>query len=90
MTEIASHLLSGAIVAGYAVVALLFLRSWRDTHDRLFAIFSGAFCLLGVQRLALSLSSHPAEERLHLYLIRLAAYLLILYAIVDKNRSEQA
>lgn len=80
--------LSGAAVMGYAVVALLFARYWRSTNDRLFAIFAGAFLLLAIQRLALSLYPEMREEQVVFYLVRLSAYLLILFAIIDKNRSE--
>ena len=80
-------LISGAIVMGYAVVGLFFLRFWRETHDRLFLIFAGAFWLLAVQRLALVVSRNLVEDDTGLYLVRLFAFLLILGAIVDKNRS---
>jgi hypothetical protein len=80
-------LVSGAIVMGYAVVGLFFLRFWRETRDRLFLIFAGAFWILGVQRLALVLSRGMVEDDTGLYLVRLFAFLLILGAIVDKNRS---
>jgi hypothetical protein len=80
--------LSGAMVMGYAVVALLFARFWRDTRDRLFAIFSAAFCLLAVQRLLLSLTAEARDEQVAFYLVCLLAYLLILWAIFDKNRAD--
>jgi hypothetical protein len=80
-------LVSGAITMGYAVAGLFFLRFWRETRDRLFLIFTGAFWLLGLQRLALAFSRDMVEEPTGLYLIRLFAFLLILGAIVDKNRS---
>jgi Family of unknown function (DUF5985) len=80
-------LISGAIVMGYAVAGLFFFRFWRQTHDRLFLIFAGAFWLLGVQRLALAFSRNMVEDDTGLYLVRLFAFLLILGAIVDKNRS---
>jgi hypothetical protein len=79
-------LVSGAIVAGYWIAGLYFLRFWRQTLDRLFLIFSLSFWLLGVQRLALALSSQPVEGRTGLYLLRLFAFVLIIAAIVDKNR----
>lgn len=80
-------LISGAIVMGYGVVGLFFLRFWRETRDRLFLIFAGAFWLLGGQRLALAFSHDMVEDDTGLYLVRLFAFLLILGAIVDKNRS---
>ena len=78
---------SGAIVMGYAVAGLFFLRFWRETGDRLFLIFSWAFWLLAVQRLALVLSREMIEDHTGLYLVRLFAFLLILWAIIDKNRA---
>lgn len=80
-------LVSGAIVMGYAVAGLFFLRFWRETRDRLFLIFAIAFWILGGQRLALTLSRGLVEDDTGLYLVRLFAFLLILGAIVDKNRS---
>ena len=79
-------LIPGAIVMGYAVAGLFFLRFWRQTRDRLFLIFAISFWLLGVQRLALALATEMAESHTGLYLVRLFAFLLILVAIVDKNR----
>ncbi|HEU4955206.1 MAG TPA: DUF5985 family protein, partial [Gemmatimonadales bacterium] len=60
---------------------------WRDTRDRLFLIFAVAFWIFGVQRLALTLSRDMVEDQTGLYLVRLFAFLLILAAIVDKNRT---
>ncbi len=82
-----SQLLSGAILMGYLVAGLFFLRFWRDTRDRLFLIFAIAFVILGGQRLALVLTREMLETQTGLYLIRLFAFLLILGAIVDKNRA---
>jgi hypothetical protein len=81
-----AHVISGAIVMGYAVVGLFFLRFWRETRDRLFLIFSVAFLILGIQRIALIFTRNMVESTTGLYLIRLFAFLLILVAIVDKNR----
>ena len=81
------QLVSGAIVMGYAVAALFFLRFWRETRDRLFLVFAAAFAVLGFQRLALAFSHDMVEDHTGLYLVRLFAFLLILGAIVDKNRS---
>lgn len=81
-----SAVVSGALVAGYAVAGLFFLRFWRETRDRLFGIFAVAFWLLAAQRLALALTEDPNGDQLLLYGIRLLAFVLILVAIVDKNR----
>jgi hypothetical protein len=81
-------LVSGAILMGYGVCALFFLRFWRQTHDRLFVVFALAFGLLALQRLALVLTEPLEEWRTGLYIARLLAFLLILGGIVDKNRAE--
>ena len=82
------ELLSGALAMGYLVAAIFFLRFWRQTRDRLFGIFAVAFLMLAGQRVALSFVD-PAgadESVTHLYVVRLAAFLCILGAIVDRNR----
>ncbi len=81
-----NQVVAGAILMGYAVAGLFFLRFWRDTRDRLFLIFAIAFWILGLQRVALALTRDMMETQTELYLIRLFAFLLILGAIVDKNR----
>jgi hypothetical protein len=78
--------LAGAIVAGFAAAGLFFLKFWRRTHDQLFLAFTGAFWLLGLGQALLTFSNVPLEERSWLYLLRLAAFVLILAAIWRKNR----
>lgn len=78
--------LSGAITAGFAVAGLFFLRFWKRTHDGLFIAFAVAFWLLGLVQALLALTEFPVEERSLFYLIRLAAFVLILLAIWRKNR----
>ena len=78
--------LNGIIVMGHAAAGLFFLRFWRKTHDRLFLMFAIAFWLLGVIRIAMVALGQPGEDH-YLYWFRLAAYLLILVAIIDKNLS---
>jgi hypothetical protein len=78
--------LGGAIVMGFAVATLLFLRFWRRTREGLFLAFSGSFLLLGVTQTLLSLGGFVDEQRSWLYLLRLAAFLLILFALFLQNR----
>ena len=79
--------LSGAVVLGFLVCGLFFLRFWRRTRDQLFLAFALAFALLGAGQGILALANIPTEERSSIYLIRLAAFAVILIAIVRKNRS---
>jgi len=76
----------GAITMASLTAAAFFLRFWRETGDRLFAIFSLSFMLLGVTRLGLAFSRGQTEGDTSWYWVRLVAFLLILAAIVDKNR----
>ena len=78
--------LSGAITMGFAMAGLFFLRFWKQTADGLFLAFALAFVLLGLTQALLALADIPVEERSWLYLIRLAAFALILAAIWRKNR----
>ena len=80
------NLLSGILIAEYATIALFFLRFWRSSRDRLFLMFSGAFAILTVQRLSIALTQEILEHQAPLYLLRLAAFILIIVAIIDKNR----
>jgi hypothetical protein len=78
--------LSGAITMGFIVAGLFFLRFWKRTGERLFIAFALAFWLLGLNQGLLAFSPFAIEERSWLYLLRLAAFLLILVSIWQKNR----
>jgi hypothetical protein len=71
------------------VAGLFFLRFWRQTRDRLFLTFALAFWLLVLTRVGLVMRRNgflvPQESDTLFYLLRLGAYLLIIWAIVDKN-----
>jgi hypothetical protein len=82
-----SELLSGAMAMAYLVSGLFFLRFWKDTADRLFLIFAVAFGLLAAQRTLLTVLSEQPDAHILLYVVRLLAFLLIIAAIVDKNRA---
>jgi heme A synthase len=80
-----SDFLSGAATAASWVVAMFLFKFWRESKDRLLALFSLAFVILGLNWLLVS-AVHPGNETRHLfYAVRLVAFLLILIAIVDKN-----
>ena len=82
--------LSGAAALGFFACALFFLRFWKRTREQLFLTFSLSFVLLGIGQTVIALAQLPTEERGALYLIRLAAFLLILVAIYRKNRSPRS
>lgn len=78
--------LSGAITFGFLVAGLFFLRFWKRTRDGLFIAFALAFCLLGITQAVLAFTNIPVEERSWLFLLRLAAFSLILASVFLKNR----
>lgn len=85
----AFNFFSGAVTCGFAVCALFFLRFWRQTRDAFFLAFATAFVLLGAGQAILTLADIPTEQRGPVYLVRLAAFTLILVGIVRKNRARQ-
>jgi hypothetical protein len=84
-----SNVILGAIAMASLTAAMFFLKFWRDTGDRFFALFSLAFALDAATRLALGLSDVSAEYEPLFYLARLLTFILILVAIIDKNRANR-
>lgn len=80
-----SDFFSGLITMGYFVASAFFLRFWVRTSDSLFIAFSVAFLLLAISSALTVLLSLPWEERSWLYLIRLAAFVIVIAAILGKN-----
>lgn len=80
------ELLSGVTATGSLVAALHFFKFWRRTGDRLFVLFGAAFAIFAVNAVALGLTDPGAEPRVALYVVRLVGFVLILAAIVNKNR----
>jgi type II secretory pathway component PulM len=78
--------LSGVASAGSLGVGLIFLRLWRETRDRFFVLFGLAFWVLALNWFLLVWAQPPSEHRHYFYVLRLVAFLLIIVAIVDKNR----
>ncbi len=80
-------MLNGAVAMTCLACALFFLRFWKQSKDRLFAFFSLAFSLMAVNAVAAALLDASDERRHFIYVARLVAFLLIIYAIWDKNRA---
>ena len=76
----------GASAMNSVVIALFFLRFWRDSLDRLFLCFGLAFGLLAVDRGVLALIPFATEWREYVYLVRLMAFAVIIGGVIDKNR----
>jgi membrane-associated PAP2 superfamily phosphatase len=76
---------AGAMSAGYAIAGLFFLRFWVRTRDRLFGTFAAAFWLMALNQAVSGFSRHAHTENSAAYLLRLAAFLLIIIAVLGKN-----
>jgi membrane-associated PAP2 superfamily phosphatase len=76
---------AGAIAMGFVVAALFFLRFWKRTRDALFAAFAAAFLLLAFNQALSSMIDLGREEAGWIWLLRVAAFSLIIAAIVRKN-----
>jgi len=76
---------AGLITMGYLVAGLFFLRFWARTHEGLFVIFASAFWLLAINQALVAVADIPREEHSWIYLLRLAAFTLIIVGIVAKN-----
>lgn len=78
-------LIAGGLGAGFLIAAVFFLRFWTRTREGLFLAFAGAFALMSAVQVAPVLMGLSQEERGGIYLIRLAAFVLIIVAVLAKN-----
>jgi hypothetical protein len=81
---------AGMTTMGMLVCSAFFLRFWIRSKDNLFLAFSLAFFLLSLNHALTALLHIPLEERSWLYLLRLAAFSLMIFAILRKNVSRSA
>jgi hypothetical protein len=86
MTAATTLILIGAAATASFVVALFFLRFWRQTRDSLFLWFAIAFATDSATRLLEGLVPASDEREPLRYIPRLITFALIIVAIVQKNR----
>jgi hypothetical protein len=79
------HFLAGGLTACYLLAAVFFFRFWHRTRDRLFIGFALAFALLAIEQTALLIFGITDERGNYVYVLRIIAFLIILYAIIEKN-----
>jgi hypothetical protein len=84
-----SNAILGAVAMASFVTCLFFIRFWQDTRDRLFLFFAIAFGVDAATRGLLALGGIAQEYEPFFYLARLVTFLLIIAAIIDKNRSRR-
>ncbi|MBV9996786.1 MAG: hypothetical protein JO127_16415 [Caulobacteraceae bacterium] len=76
---------SGALCAGFAIAAVFFLRFWARTRDAFFMALSAAFWLMAANQMVSSFSRATRGEDAWAYLLRLAAFVIIIVAVLGKN-----
>ena len=81
-----NQFMQGAVVMACAMIGLFLLHFWRRSRDRIFVFFAVAFWLLGINWLTLALG-RTDDPNTAAYMVRLAAFVVILLGIWDKNRS---
>lgn len=81
-----NDVVTGATALAFVAIGLFFLRFWRDSRDRLFLAFAVAFWAFAANRLVLASLERDHEARVIVYSLRAAAFLIIIGAIVDRNR----
>ena len=78
--------LIGVIVTASFTASLYFLKFWKQTRDLLFLAFSAAFLIEAINRIPRLFVDDPAETSPATYVVRGFAFLLLLGAILYKNR----
>jgi hypothetical protein len=81
-----NYMMLGAVAICDFIASLFFLRFWKATKDRFFLFFALSFFIDGIGRIMLGAIDYSSEQEPLFYLIRLFAFLVILFAIIDKNR----
>ena len=80
-------MIDGATAMASLVIALFFLRFWRNSSDRFFLYFALSFLVQAGHRIyaAMPIIAGVHEDNALHYLFRLLAYMLILWAVLEKN-----
>jgi hypothetical protein len=86
----AAQVLMGATAMAAFVAAVFFAKFWQQTRDRFFLFFAAGFGLDAAIRAALGLGSPSDEFEPLFYLGRLAIFIIIIAAVVDKNRPRRS
>jgi arginine exporter protein ArgO len=78
--------IAGTLVMAAFVIGLYFLKYWRLSKDRFFIWFAIAFWVFGLGWILRAFDPGHSEHGHLAYLPRLVAFLMIIVAILDKNR----
>ena len=90
MTSHVVNVLTGAVAMASLVATMFFLRFWRQTRDIFFLLFAVAFGIDAASRFALGLRPASSEAEPLFYLARLVMFVVIIAAVVLKNRPHRS
>ena len=89
--------LGGIMVASFAASGLFFLKFYRASKDNFFLLFALACEMLALERIVSMMTSvflpidpDATDSRFWIYLLRLTAFILILTAVIIRNRSSKS
>jgi len=85
-----NQFLWGALAALSAVAAAFMWKFWRRTREGLFRAMALGFGILGLHWLALGIVNPTSETRHGFYLVRFAAFALIIAGVIGKNRQHSS
>jgi hypothetical protein len=86
------HEFFAGLYVAFSLVATVFLmKFWRDSRDSLFVKFAAALLLLALERVMLVGVSVTDEDGSNIvFVLRLIAFSLIIWAMIDKNLRKPA
>jgi hypothetical protein len=84
-----NQFISGAITIGFWGIGLFFYQFWRRTKDSLFGMFATTFWLLSCERILLLVVRPENELRPYVYLVRFSAFVMLIIAVILKNRHKK-
>jgi len=82
-----NNMMFGAVIMASFTISLFFLKFWKNTRDRFFLYFAISFLLDGICRITLAATANANDYDPVVYTIRLISFLVIIYAIFEKNNA---
>lgn len=81
-----NHFITGGNAMAGLIISFFFYRYYQKVYDRLFLFFSLAFFAFALERITIVIGQVHSEYFAAIYSIRLVGFILIILAILDKNR----
>jgi len=81
-----NYFMTGGNAMACLIISFFFWRYYQKVFDRFFLYFSLAFLAFALERMTIVIGQIQSEYFAAVYSIRLAGFILIILAILDKNR----